>query len=1258
MSNHKPRGARGTRRPVFNDAAIARRSGVAVNVSYPPELPIAQYVDEIQGLLAQHQVLVVAGETGSGKTTQIPKICLAAGLGRRGMIGHTQPRRLAARAVAERLAQELGVSLGGAVGFAVRFSERVGEETLVKILTDGLLLTEIRHDRDLRRYEVIIVDEAHERSLNVDFLLGFLHRLLQRRRDLKLIITSATIDVEGFSKHFGDAPVVEVGGRGFPVTTYYQDAPDGSPDEQIIRCIEDIASGPVRSSARDILLFQSGEREILDTARALRRAFSDRFEILPLYARLSPRDQARVFRTGTRPRIVLATNVAETSLTVPNIGFVIDPGNARVSRYSYRSKLQRLPIEAISQASANQRLGRCGRVAPGVCHRLYSEQDFLSRPEFTDPEIMRTNLAQVVLQMSSLGLGAVGEFPFLDPPDAKAVRDAERLLTELGAFTPSQKLTPIGRDMAMLPVDPRLARMLLAAEKEGCLREMLIIVAVLAIQDPRERPLEKRGSADRAHAQFLDPRSDFLGYVRLWDWYLANRAELGSSQLRKTLASTFLSANRMREWHALHRQLLLAVRELGLGVNNEPADYASVHRAMLAGSLSFIGLHDERGEYLGPRNMRFRIFPGSGLAKAHPRWIMAGEISETQRIYARSVARVEAKWIEDIAGDLVKRRYSEPHWSVRRGEVVAYETVTLYGLPLVERRRVSYRRIDPSMCRELFLNDGLVRGGVAEKLEFLQHNQDLVADILEQEAKGRRRDMLIAESAQADLYDVLVPVEIASAVQIKRWWGKLGPTDRSRMYFTHEQLTAQSVASVVEDDYPGSLQLRDFTFDLRYRFAPGEVDDGVSVDVPVGLLASLVDGALEWSVPGFFPAVVEQWLRSLPKQKRRRLAPISDRLNDILAILMRVGNYRQGRLLPALARVLKDLYRLDVHAADWDRQRVPQHLLVNVRVVGDNDTTLDQGRDVPLLKARFADHRQSQIATSAVVNIEAHDLREFPADPLPPVLHLNLDSGELVAYPGLVDTGDSVAVKLHADALAQGVANRCGHARLALLAVPQTVRVLKKALAKELQIGLHYASLGDAAELTDEVLRAAAWWCFFSARELPRTADAFARRIQDHRGELADVFAEVVFVIGQILAKRFAIVTRLDDMSSPAFTDALTDVRQHLQLLVPADVLTVTPRKYISGVPRYLDAVEYRLAHLHGKITRDGESVRLVEGLRQRLNRVCEQSEASQSEVNELRFFVEELRVALFAQPMSRGRVSFKRVDKAMALTERALGLV
>jgi ATP-dependent helicase HrpA len=1242
---------------------LTRRQSQTIAISYPSVLPITAHAEEIKRLLGDHQVLVVAGETGSGKTTQLPKMCLQAGFGYRGMIGHTQPRRLAARAVAARVAEELGVSVGEAVGYAVRFSDQVGDNTLIKLMTDGLLLNEITRDRDLDNYEVIIVDEAHERSLNVDFLLGYLKRLLSRRADLKLIITSATIDVDSFSRHFGDAPIVEVGGRGYPVETRYLEVEQSAEQtlaEQILDCVQDIETQPGQGSARDILVFQSGEREIFETAHALRKVLDERIEILPLYARLSARDQQRVFRPSGYRRVVLATNVAETSLTVPNIGYVIDPGFARISRYSYRSKLQRLPVEPVSQASANQRQGRCGRVAPGVCFRLYGEQDFLARPEFTDPEIQRTNLAQVVLQMRSLGLGSVASFPFLDPPDPRAVRDAERLLDELDAFGKSG-LSKIGRTMARLPVDPRLARMLIAADEYGSMAEVLIIVSALAVQDPRERPMDRQGSADRAHLEFVDPRSDFLAFVNIWRWYVETRQRVTRSALRRELGKRFLSSNRMREWHEMHRQLLLATRQLGMRVNEAEADYPAVHRALLRGSLSLIGFREEKGNYLGPRNLRFRIFPGSALARGGPKWLIAGEINETQRIYARSVASVEPKWIEEGGAKLVKRQYSEPHWSVRRGEVVAHETVTLYGLRLVERRTVSYQDVDQDLCRALFLSDGLVRGGVSSPFEFLAHNQQLVQQIVEQEAKGRRRDLLIAEAAQADLYADRLPVGVCSVTSLVRWLKGASEFEKQRLFFDTSMLIDSSDAGYLEVDYPSTLPVRGAELPIRYRFAPGEADDGVSVEVPIGVLNTLVGEALEWSVPGFFGRLAEQWLRTLPKQKRRRLAPMPDKLAEILPILLQPGRYRQGRLLPALAEVIGDLYSVSIQAVDWDRARVDTHLLVNVRVVDGHGKLLAQGRDLGLLKAEFADQINSRTSAAADEYQQA-GLLEFPDLRVAGNVMLDDSAGQVVAYPGLLDEGEAVALKLFTDPKTQQRANRDGYARLALLAVTQTTRYLKKTLSKDAALGLHYASMGNHRALTDELLRATAWHCFFDGKPLPQTADEFAKRVADHRGELAEVFSEVSGHLKVILQKRFELVNLCNTMSSPAYEIALADVAEQLAALVPADVLTVTPREYLAEIPRYLDAIGYRLTHLQGKVARDEEQIPIIRNLRERVSKVDAQAPSTQHEVVSLRFAVEELRIVLFAEPLraktNRGKVSPKRLDRELADLERELGLI
>ncbi|MFW6094363.1 MAG: ATP-dependent RNA helicase HrpA [Pseudomonadota bacterium] len=1237
-------------------AALARRRARALALSYPDELPIAAHAGEIRKLLERHQVVVVAGETGSGKTTQLPKICLEAGFGRRGMIGHTQPRRLAARSVSARIAEELQVTQGEEVGYAVRFSDQTGPDTMVKLVTDGLLLTEIRRDRFLENYEVVIVDEAHERSLNIDFLLGYLRRLIDKRKDLKIIITSATIDVAAFAAHFGDAPVVEVGGRGYPVEVRY--VGDERPyEERLLECIEDIETGP-QGRARDVLVFQSGEREILETARMLRQAVGDRLEILPLYARLAQRDQRRVFQPGKRRRIVLATNVAETSITVPNIGYVIDPGLARISRYSYRSKLQRLPVEPISRASADQRMGRCGRVAPGVCYRLYDEADYLGRPEYTDPEIKRTNLASVVLSMEAFGFGDVTRFPFLDPPDPGAVRDARKLLEELGALT-SRGLTKVGRIMARLPVDPRLARMLVAADEFRSLSEVLVITSGLAVQDPRERPLDKQAAADRAHGEFVDERSDFLTLANIWRFHDEARDRNTRANLRRELEKRFLSPARMREWRELHRQLLLAVRDLGMVPNATEARAADVHRALLAGSLSLTGLHDEKGYYRGPRNLKFRIFPGSALAGRTPKWVMAGEITETRRVYARTVAPVEPGWIEAAAQHLVKRSYSEPHWSMRRGEVQAYETVMLYGLPLAERRRVAYGRIDPDHSRDIMIREGLVPGAVRRPLPFLEHNLTLVRELHEREARGRRRDLLVSEDAQAALYAERLPVDVCGMSDLERWWRRAGEAERARLFFTEADLSEQAGVRYTEADYPSELVLRGARFPLKYRFAPGEVDDGVSIRIPLGALQAVVGEALEWSVPGLFPAVCEQWLRSLPKSKRRLLAPVPEKVQAMLPLLLREDRYRQGRLPVALARAVRDLFGVPVDAADWHRERIEPHLLMNVQVVDTDDRVLAQGRDLAALKERFASEVRARVAAGGTSDFERTGLDRFPEDvTLTPTRVLEGSEGQVVTHPAFVDRGDHVDLQLFPSEAEQRRANPGGYARLALKHVGQSARHLKKRASREREMGLQYAALGSAGELQDELLRGAVWYCFFEGRPLPRTAAEFQARIAEHQGALARVFEETLESLRAVLAERFELARLLQSLDSPAYAPIVEDARAQLDRLVPADVLSATPRAYLAELPRYLKALRYRLEHVQGKVQKDAQMREIAHAFEKRLARLAEAPGLAGEDFQRLRFAVEELRVALFAEPLgTRGKVSHKRLDREFLEVERAMGI-
>ena len=1244
-------------------------------------LPVSEAGERIRELIASHQVVIVAGETGSGKTTQLPKICLQAGMGKSGMIGHTQPRRIAARTVAQRIAQETGAQLGREVGFAVRFSDQTRDDTLVKVMTDGLLLAEIRHDRFLEKYDAIIVDEAHERSLNIDFLLGFLYRLTQKRRDLKVIVTSATIDVARFSAYFGNAPVVEVGGRTFPVDMEYRGQVDED-DNQLINVLEEIDAKPL-SKARDVLAFFSGEREIFDAAKRLRRHFADRFEILPLYARLSAADQRRVFtQSAARRRIVLATNVAETSLTVPNIGYVIDTGLARVARYSYRSKLQRLPIEPISQASANQRAGRCGRIAPGICYRLFDESDFQSRPEFTDAEIRRVNLASVVLQMQALGLGDIYRFPFIDPPEHKAIKDAVRLLEELQAIA-SGKLTPLGRKMARMPVDPRLAAMLLASGEQGCLAQMLVIVSALAVQDVRERPIEKAQAADTAHEMFVDEQSDFLTYLNLWRWIEQQRAELTNSRWQTALRKRFINPMRVREWREIYRQLKSVCTELGLKANSNPANFQQIHESILVGSLSQIGRFEERGSYLAARNQRMRIFPGSGLAKRSPKWIVAAEIVETRRVFARCVASIESRWIEGHAQHLVRRRTSDPVWSMKRGEVVAYETVSLYGLVLAERRPVAYHTIDPDFCRDLLIREGLVRGGVKDPPAFLRHNLELAAQILDAEAKGRRRDLLISEDHLAAIYDKLMPRHVCRVSDLRHWFKKRAGETKDALFFDEKMLLRRDDVGLQESDFPSALQLSELELPLKYRFAPGQPDDGITVTIPAGVLPSVNAELLEWSVPGMLPAVIEFWLRSLPKNKRKLLAPLPDKLPHLTNRLLQPQCYRQGRLLTALSQLLRDLHRIEVTAEDWDKERLPEHLRMRCAVVDESAKELASGRELQQIKDKLANKLVP--AASDFSDYEQADIEAFP-EQLPDHIVVQTAAGPTVGFPGLSFCGTkatkgakvskaekgkrgSVNLAVFASAAERDIANRHGYAQLALTQLGKPAQFFRRELGKHRQLGLYFASLGNAEVLAEELLLSVAWYCYFDGRTLPSTAQEFTQRMADCRGELADVFALTLSSFETVLKLRFELVGLIDSLRSPGLLPSLDDAKTELDALVPSNVLSITPLRFLPSLPFYLEGLKHRLAQLRGHVPKDRQLMQQVKPLHQRLEAIKMAEMHDPSIDAELHFLLQELRLKLFAEPLalqkrprpafvgSDSKVSLKRVEEKMRLEEQRVGL-
>ena len=933
--------------------AEQRQQGIP-EVKYDQALPVVDRKADIKKAILENQVVVIAGETGSGKTTQLPKICLEAGRGVYGLIGHTQPRRLAARSVASRIAEELQVAVGEQVGYQVRFTDHSNEQSLVKLMTDGILLAESQHDRFLNRYDTLIIDEAHERSLNIDFLLGYIKLILPKRPDLKVIITSATIDVERFSKHFDNAPVIEVSGRTYPVETFYRPLEDLELEGReadlrlqqgilgAIEEIEDFERTGKGARLGDVLVFLSGEREIRETHKFLRDAKLAHTEILPLYARLSAAEQNRIFQGHSGRRIILSTNVAETSLTVPGIRYVIDPGTARISRYSVRSKVQRLPVEPVSQASANQRKGRCGRVSDGICIRLYSEEDFLARPEFTDAEILRTNLASVILQMLRMGLGDISRFPFVDSPDGKAINDGFKLLQELGAVNKERRITAVGRQVSQLPVDPRLGRMLVEANKNQALHEALIVVSALATQDPRERPQEKQQAADQKHREFYHDDSDFMTYVNLWEAYEEQRQELSQNQLRKYCKKQFLSFMRMREWRDLHRQLALACKDLKFTVNEEAASYADLHKSLLSGLLSHLGNKDDEADYMGARNRRFYLFPASTLYKRKPKWVMSAELVETSRLFARTNARVEPQWIEPLAGDLVKRNYFEPHWEKKRAQVVAFEQVTLYGLIVVGRRRVNYGPVDPVVAREIFIREALVEGHYESRGAFQKHNLDLIGEVDELEAKSRRRDILVDPETLYAFYDERLPDYISNGATFEKWRKGAEHKQPKLLYLTKEYLMRHDAEQVTENRYPDRFKWEGLELPLSYHFAPGETDDGVTLTLPVQALCLLPKHRMEWLVPGMLYDKCVAMVRALPKPVRKNFVPVPGFVKGAMEALTACDE----PLTEMLGRQLTRMSGVRIADDAWNVDNLDPHFFMNYRVLDDDGNLLGQGRDL------------------------------------------------------------------------------------------------------------------------------------------------------------------------------------------------------------------------------------------------------------------------------------------------------------------------
>ena len=1242
---------------------MARRRASVPPLTFPEQLPVSAVRDEIGAAIRDHQVVVIAGETGSGKTTQLPKICLELGRGAAGMIGHTQPRRIAARTVAERIAEEIGTPVGELVGWKVRFTDQVGADTLVAVMTDGILLAEIQRDRMLSRYDTIIIDEAHERSLNIDFLLGYLKQLLPRRPDLKVIITSATIDPERFAEHFDGAPVLEVSGRTFPVEMRYRpivdpDDPDADPDRDQVQAICDAVTELGREGDGDVLVFLSGEREIRDTADALRDLGLRGTEILPLYARLSSAEQHRVFQHHTGRRIVLATNVAETSLTVPGIRYVVDPGTARISRYSRARGVQRLPIEKISQASARQRAGRCGRVAEGICVRLYSEEDFDSRPEFTDPEILRTNLAAVILQMTALGLGDIAAFPFVEPPDRRSIRDGVQLLHELGAIDPNQtdprkRLTQVGRQLARLPLDPRLARMVIEGDREGCVRQVLVVAAALSIQDPRERPPDAQQQADAHHARFADPTSDFVSWLNLWRYLKEQQKELSSSAFRRMCRSEHLHYLRVREWQDVHQQLRQAVKALDIALSSAPDDADRLHRALLSGLLSRIGLKDvtagdRRGrEYLGPRGARFAIWPGSSVARKPPDFVMAAELVETSRLWGRTVARIDPEWAERLGAHLVRRTYSEPHWHAKRGSAMARERVTLYGVPLVADRLVGYGRVDPELSRELFLRHALVEGDWRTHHKFFAANRALLEDAEELEQRARRRDLVVDDEELFAFYDARVPQHVVSARHFDSWWKQARREQPDLLTFTPEMLLRDSAADVSEEDYPRTWRVDGHDLSVTYQFEPGTAADGVTVHVPLPLLPALREEPFAWQVPGLRHELVTALIRGLPKAVRRTLIPAPDRAAEVLR---QVGP-QDGPLLEVVSDTLERLTGTRVDVDDWAPADVPDHLRVTFRVEDERGRSLGEGKDLAELQHRLRP-RVAQAMAQAADDVERAGLRTWAVGDLPTSHRTVLAGHRVEGFPALVDEGSSVAVRVLPDAAEASAAHAAGVRRLLRLELSSPVPYVLSRLDNASKLVLSRASHATATELLDDCTDAAVDALVAELGGPPRDAAGYERLRDAVRQRLNPAVLDVVRQVQRVLAESHEVARRLHGTTSLVLLPAMTDLRGQLDGLIHPGFVTEAGASRLPDLVRYLRAMQVRLDRMPDDPARDRSAQAQVEMVRgeyhDALARLPVGREPSPA-LCEVRWMLEELRVSLFAPTLRAAYpVSPQRIHKAL----------
>ena len=1234
---------------VLPQSAERRRARIEAlaGIEFPADLPVVAKREDLARAIRDNQVVIVCGETGSGKTTQLPKICLTLGRGVLGMIGHTQPRRVAARSVASRIAAELKIELGSLVGYKVRFHDKVAADSAIKLMTDGILLAEIHSDPRLSKYDTIIIDEAHERSLNIDFLLGYLKQLLPSRPDLKLIITSATLDAERFARHFG-AAIVEVSGRSYPVEIRYrplQVSDEGEAQDMpgaVAAALDEL--GSLRG---DVLVFLPGEREIRDTADALRRHLTGPhgLEILPLFSRLSAAEQDRVFKPGGKRRVVLATNVAETSLTVPNIGYVIDCGLARVNRYSIRQKVEQLHIEKISRAAANQRAGRCGRVMSGICIRLYDEEDFLQRDEFTDPEIFRVSLATVILRMSALDLGDVAKFPFIEPPTSRMIADGYQLLSELNAIDEGQELTSLGKELARLPLDPKISRLLLAGRQYQCLTEILVIASALSVQDPRERPLDKQEAADQAHKRFADERSDFLAFIKIWAWFEQALAHKQSNRLlAEECRKNFLSPLRLREWRELYQQLHTQVSEMGMRQNELPASYEQIHKALLCGLLGNIGMKSMEGnEYLGARGIKFHIAANSTLAKKGPKWVVAGELVETHRLYARTVARIEPEWLEETGGHLIRRHYYDPHWEKKPAQVVAFERSTLHGLLLNAKKRVHYGPMNVAESREIFIRQALVAGEFDTRAPFFAHNQKLIAEVQALEHKSRRPDVLVDDELIYAFYDSRIPRHLHNGAAFEAWRKEAERSDAKLLYLNKEDLMRHEAAGITTEQFPPQLKMDGVGFALSYNFSPGKNDDGITLSVPLALINQVSSALCEWLVPGLLPEKIAQLIKTLPQKIRRHLVPVPD-FAASFCLEVKPSN---SPLLPALIRYIREQKQLDVPADAFRMEQLPAHLMMNFRVLDEHGRQLGMSRNFAQLHSELAPRAEPVIvaATAGDQQVE-HRSTSWDFGSFSETREVRRAGQRVTLYNALVDDKDAVVLRAFDTRDAAVAAHRAGLRRLFMLALKEQVRYLEKNLPDAQRLGMLFMPFGTQQQLHQQIL-AMSFDRACLNDPLPVDEAAFNARTKEAKNRLMLIAQEIARLVAQVLTELQAVQKSL--LQIKAHAQASSDIRAQLEWLLRKDFISSTPYERLQHVPRYLKAIGLRIEKLRTNPQRDAKCMADLQPLLQALQKFQKQG-VQDPRVEEFAWLMQELRVSLFAQELKTPViVSVKRLEKMLA---------